>query len=383
MHYDPNYKGQIFYDKNAIGIDEVLGLLRQELSSRQFKIPVPKNKLTKIVLFSLLGLSVVVLLVAALVWIFTRSAAYTVVLFVICAVYVVGFEAIITAISMEILRKACNDPVDAVCIGYSLSGNRTGNNNYGGRIAKAPVFQYEYHGFKYTAFDGIYDNISKQPAVSQKTKILVNPSDPEDIVWNFNKNREIFLILGGIFAIVFCSAMLLVVHGDEKFMNSVIPSRAAAVAAEKEKEAALNPEGAGSENASDTGNAEGEYVIQKTDDGKIIMDEGYMKNKVWSYYPDSSFIVKRRKVTKVEDPDGGDFYILYFDEDPDFTDSEWYFTKNDVQGTAPEDGIVTLTEEVKNAKPGDEFIYTEVTGVGAAKIFSTKEFVLADFYLEE
>ncbi len=36
MRYNPNYRGQIFYDSaNSIGIDEVIPLLMQELKTRE------------------------------------------------------------------------------------------------------------------------------------------------------------------------------------------------------------------------------------------------------------------------------------------------------------------------------------------------------------
>ena len=101
MHYDPNYKGQIFYNSsNAIGIDEVLGLLKQELSTQPLKTKMPKTKTIKIIRYSLLGLIVLCLLITAFVWIFTKSLAYTVVIFIMSAVYVVGIMAIIAAFDM-------------------------------------------------------------------------------------------------------------------------------------------------------------------------------------------------------------------------------------------------------------------------------------------
>ena len=148
MRYNPNYRGQIFYDSaNSIGIDEVLHLLMQEFKTREFKEKMPKTKETKILLYSLLGLSVLNLFVMALIWIFTRSLAYSIVIMLIGAFYVVGIMCIIATVTLNITRKACSDPVEAVCIGYSLSGGGS-SRNYGGRIMRSPVFQYEYQGYK-------------------------------------------------------------------------------------------------------------------------------------------------------------------------------------------------------------------------------------------
>ena len=81
MRYNPNYRNQIFYDSaNSIGIDEVLHLLMQEFKTREFKEKMPKTKETKILLYSLLGLGVLNLFVTALIWIFTRSLAYSIVI---------------------------------------------------------------------------------------------------------------------------------------------------------------------------------------------------------------------------------------------------------------------------------------------------------------
>ena len=363
MHYDPNYKGQIFWNSsNAIGIDEVLGLLRREFSTQEFKTPMPRPKPSKIIRYSLLGLIAVLLLATATAWILTKSVVYSIVIMVIGAVYVVGFMCLIIAFLLNHGRKACSVPVEAVCIGYSLSGGGDTGANYGGQIERSPVFQYEFQGYNWTAFDGMYDNFSKLPMMATPTKILVNPDDPEDIVWNFKKGRERFLILGGIFALVFCTAMMFVVHNDDNFMNSVIPARAAAVAAQKEKEADLGegetPSGV------ETLSEEGEYVPRMTEDGRIILDEKAFRNDIWAYFPDSEYIVKVRKVTELEVLEEDKVYIVHFEEDPDFTDSEWFFTGEDV------------TDEVKNVSPGDEFIYTEIPEVGATKIFSVKEYVL-------
>ena len=358
MRYNPNYRGQIFYDSaNSIGIDEVLHLLMQEFKTREFKEKMPKTKETKILLFSLLGLSVLCLFVTVLIWIFTRSLAYSIVIMLIGAVYVVGIMCIIATVTLNITRKACSDPVEAVCIGYSLSGGGS-SRNYGGRIMRSPVFQYEYQGYKWTAFDGTYDNFSQLPMMGVPTKILVNPSDPEELIWNFRKGRERFLILGAAFAIVLSSAILFVVQNDEKFLNSVIPARAAQVEAGKEaqktSEMVSVPEGT----------SEGEFVPKVSDDGRIILDDQYMKNVVWAAYPDSEYILKARKVKELEIADDQSFYVLYFEPDQDFSDSEWFYTQDDV------------TEEVKNVKPGDEFYYSEVPEKGASWIFSTKEYVL-------
>ena len=90
------------------------------------------------------------------------------------------------------------------------------------------------------------------------------------------------------------------------------------------------------------------------------------KNDKEKSTPDKEYIIKARKVTELEVADDQSFYVLHFEEDPDFVDAEWFF------------GQEELTDEVKNAKPGDEFYYTQIPEIGASKLFSTKEYVLEE-----
>ena len=353
MHYDPNYKGQFFHQSsNSIGIAEAIGIARREIAVSAYKTKMPKSRLSKIMTFTILGESALVLIIAAAVWFFTRSILFTIVLFVIMAFSGVGISAIVMFIADSVLRKNCSEPVEATCIGYSYSGGEA-HDSRGGGIAKTPVFEYDYHGLKCVAFDGMYDNFSKLPLVSQKTTILVNPSDPEDIVWNFGKQRQFFLILACLFASVLSISMFLVVLNDDNFMN-------AAFSDGEPKSEAGSIQNSGSENSS----GGEEYVIRKTDDGRIILDDAYLRNEVFAAYPDSDYVIKSRRITETEIMDDGEVYILYFEADPDFTESEWYFTKDDV------------TDEVKKASAGDEFICAQVKESGACWIFSTKEYAL-------
>ena len=353
MHYDPNYRNQFFYDSsNSIGIKEAIGIAKRELAVSEIKTKMPKSKLSKVTLYGFLGVIALILLATALVWFITKSLLFTIVLFVIMAFFSVAVMAVVIVIAGAVHRRSCTDPVEATCIGYSISGgdDHTG----GGGVSKTPVFEYEYQGFKFVAFDGVYDNFSQVPVVSQKTTILINPSDPEDIVWNFGKHRQIFLILAGLFGTVLSISMLLVILNDDNFMKTALSDGEP----KTEAQSAANP-------GSEIPSSEGAFVIRKTDDGRIIMDDAYLRNEVFSHYPDSEYVVKKRKVSEVEVHDDGEMYIVHFKEDPDFSESEWYFTKEDA-----------LVDEVKSAKAGDEFIFAEVKDVGACWIFSTKEYEL-------
>jgi hypothetical protein len=265
----------------------------------------------------------------------------------------VGVIAIIIAIVSAILRKNCTEPVEATCIGYSYSAGPNNDSSGGGRMERTPVFEYDYHGMKCVAFDGVYDNFSKLPMISQKTSILVNPSDPEDIVWNFGKHRLLFLILALAFSAVLSFAMFWVVINDENFMKAALSKD------EPKTEATGMPN-----SESEIPSGEEAFVIRKTDDGRIILDNAYLKNEAFKAFPDATYVVKKRKITETEVIGDGEAYIIYFDPDPDFTESEWVFTGEEA------------TDEVKNASPGYEYIYAEVVEKGASWIFSTKEYAL-------
>lgn len=358
MFYDPNYRNQFFYDSsNSIGIREAFQLARRELSVAAYKTKMPKTGLSKVGLYSFLGVSAFVLIATALIWIFFKSALFTIVLFVIMAFASIGIIAIIYTVALFRFRRRCSVPVEATCIGYSISGGAD-HDSGAGRISRSPVFEYEYQGARFVAFDGMYDNFSALPAVSQKTTILIDPSDPEEIVWNFGRKREKFLILAAAFAVVLGFAMLFIVLNDENFMNSAFH--------EKNRNAAVGEMQSEQNSESGMPSSEEVFAIRKNDDGRIILDDAYLRNEVFTQYPDSEYVVKKRKVTGSEVFDDGEIYAVYFEVDPDFYDAEWFFSNKEA------------TEEVKNVSAGDEFIYAQIKEEGAAWIFSTREYVLED-----
>ncbi|MBR4579955.1 MAG: hypothetical protein IKO32_01840 [Lachnospiraceae bacterium] len=353
MHYDPNYKNQFFHQSaNTIGIAEAIQIARREINVAEYKTKMPKSKLSKIISYAILGVSALILLITAIIWLISRSVLLTLVLFVIMAFASVSIIAVIIAIADSILHKNCSDPVEATCIGYSYSAGPS-HDSGGGRMERTPVFEYEYHGMKCVAFDGIYDNFSQVPLISQKTTILVNPSDPEDIHWNFGKHRQIFLILACAFGSVLSLSMLFVVLNDDNFMNSALSKEDPSVEVSSMQS---------SESEVPSGVEINE--IKKTDDGRIILTDSYLKNEVFTAYPDSEYVIKSRKITEIEIIDDGEVYVVRFDPDPDFSESEWYFFREEV------------TDEVKKTSIGDEFIYAEVKENGASWIFSTKEYAL-------
>lgn len=352
MHYDPNYRNQFFHNSaNRIGIREAVDILRRELAVREVKTPMPKTKTSKIVLFSLLGIIALILLISAVIWIVSKSLLLTIVLFVLMAFLSVGIMSVVFFVSEQVHRRSCTEAVDAVCIGYSISGD--GANDNGGGVSRTPVFEYEYHGYKYTAFDGVYDNFSALPAVLQETKILINPSDPEDIVWNFGKKRGRFLILAGAFATVLSLAIFFVILNDENFMNSALGDDAPDTEA-----------GSTGNSGSEVSSGEEEFVVRHTDDGRIILDDAYIRNEIWYNVPDVEYVIKVRKIKEVETANEGSLLNIRFEPDPDFIETEWFFE-------GPE-----LTDEIRSLKPGDEMIFAEAKNYGYLYVFSTTEYVL-------
>lgn len=353
MHYDPNYRNQFFRDSaNTFGIREAFAVMKREFQVAEYKTKMPKSKLSKATTLALLCVIALVLIITAIIWFTSHSLLLTLVLFLIMAFFSVGVTAIIVFIIGSVMRKSCTEPVEATCIGYSFATGSS-HDSRGGRLERTPVFEYEYQGLKCVAFDGVYDNFSDIPVVSQRTTILVNPSDPEDIVWNFGKKRQFFLILACAFSFVLGGSMLLVILNDDNFMK-------AALSDGEPRTEAQSTQNSGSEISS-----EESFVIRQTDDGRIIMDDAYLRNEVFFHYPDSEYVVKKRKVSELEVLDDGEVYIVHFKDDPDFSESEWYFTKEDA-----------LVDEAKSAKAGDEFIFAEVKDVGACWIFSTREYEL-------
>lgn len=351
MHYDPNYRNQFFYDSsNSIGIREAISIARRELAVSEVKTKMPRSKHSKAALYAFLGVTALVLIASGIIWLVSKSLLLTIVLFVVMAFASVAVVAVVVVISDSLLRKNCCDPVEATCIGYSISGGS--GDGSGGGLMKAPVFEYEYRGFKWKAFDGMYDNFSQLPVVSQKTKILVNPDDPEDIVWNFGKSRQIFLILAIAFGTVLSLSMLFVILNDDNFMNAALSNGEPVAEAQ-------SGQNTGSEIAS-----EEVYTIRKTDDGRIILDDAYLRNEVFMRYAGLDYVIKSRKITGMEILDDGKVYIATFEPDADFTDAEWFFTEEQI------------TDEIKKLKAGDEYIYAEVTDVGASWVFSPREYEL-------
>jgi hypothetical protein len=218
MRYESNYRNQFFWESDGLpGISEMMDFFRSEMTAPKAKIPA--TKITKAILISLLSLSAITVITAGISFAIMKSIAFTVVLSMLVLFFLMGIMIIVLSIlQFKVFPKACSEPVEAECIGFSISGG----NGDGGAAGptRCPVFKYSYHGFEYTAFDHVYENRGNFPAVGSKLQILVNPDDPEELVWDLTGRRPRFLILCGIFAIVLSAAIMFIVLNDKNFMDS-------------------------------------------------------------------------------------------------------------------------------------------------------------------
>ncbi len=221
MIYDPNYKNQVFWDTNDFSIGEIVSKLKSEIAIEKYKTNRPASRFGKLMVIGFCVYSVLVLATLFGTFIITRSELLMLVVGLCGSFFWFGWICLYIAITrFVIIPKYCTLPIEATCIGYSLSGG--GNSGSGGGFSLCPVFEYEYEGSKITAFDNVYDNINIKPSIGAKGTIFINPNEPEEIVWN-KKNKVLpFLILAFLFAVVLSLAIFFIVLNDEDFMNEAL-----------------------------------------------------------------------------------------------------------------------------------------------------------------
>ena len=220
MIYDPNYKDQVFWETNDFSMDTIISKLKSEIANHKYKTKRPASRFSK---FFLIGFGVYSVLVFASLFgsfIVTRSTLFMMVAGLCFLFFWGGWLCLYIAVLYSVLSKRCTLPIEATCIGYSLSSNENSGN--GGGLSLCPVFEYEYGGAKITAFDGVYDNVNKKPSIGAKGTIFINPEEPDEIVWT-KKNKIVpFMILAFLFAVVLSMAIFWVVINDENFMNEAL-----------------------------------------------------------------------------------------------------------------------------------------------------------------
>ena len=336
MRYDSSYRDQIFWDSNSLpGIQDLIGMLKTELRVPRTKLPA--TRLSKLLLTVLPAALVIVALVTGLSFAFTKSPAFTIVLMLCTVMICMGIAFIvISVLNFKIFPKFCTLPVEATCIGFSVSGGHNGSS--ASRPTRSPVFRYDINGFEYTAFDGVYENHAKLPSTGDKVTIMVNPDDPEEMVWNFGHDRFIFMLLGGIFGICLGIAFILISINDDAFMKHVREDKE--YSEEKIVETASG---------------------KLTDDGRIIIDDAYIDDLFPEEYKGKTWVIGIRTLESKTVSDDGLKNAFIFEADSKYA----------------HDGINVLTENMteamKNTAPGDKYYYIEV-GEGGGTIFCCSEF---------
>lgn len=192
MKYEKNYRNQFFKDDNG-PIDFKQMFSWDNLKKWSTGPKHPGTRLGKKVLKTFLIIFPFVLIGTGAAFFTTNSAAFAVIIFMGLFFTMCGVLLLVTSIDMFVTTpKLCSEKVNALCIGHSYS---TGNNDStpGGGILICPVFQYEYEGREYTAYDAVYENHTVVPNVGGRVSISINPNDPEELVWYDKSGRKVFL----------------------------------------------------------------------------------------------------------------------------------------------------------------------------------------------
>ena len=221
MFYDPNYRNQIFWDTDDFSINTIWDKLKQEMMSQGTKVKAPGSKLTTFVRYGLLGMLVLTALSAGIAFVFTKSGLFTLVAGMCFLFFWFGWFALFIAIAgFMILPKRYTAPVEATCVGYSISSS--GDSSHIAGLPVCPVFEYEFGGHTIRAFDGVYENINKKPGIGTKTQIMIDPDEPAEMRWSSNKNAVVFLFLAFAFAVVLSMSIFFIVLNDEAFMSEAL-----------------------------------------------------------------------------------------------------------------------------------------------------------------
>ena len=222
MFYDPNYKNQVFWESNDISYSQVWAKLKDEIRNQAVREKAPGSRLSAFVKYGVLGMVILTLLSAVAALVITKSLLFTLVAGLCFMFFWLGWLCLfIGIVGFVILPKRYSVPVEAACIGYSISGIG-GSNEGGGGIPVCPVFEYEFGGNRFTAYDGVYENINRKPGIGTKTEILIDPEQPEELRWNRSNKNAVFFFLAFGFAVALSSAIFLIVLNDDNFMNEAL-----------------------------------------------------------------------------------------------------------------------------------------------------------------
>lgn len=220
MIYNPNYRDQVFWEsEGSPSLGDVFSMLKTSMKTP--RVPLPASPVSKVGFITAGICGGVVLLAALLTYVFSKSALLTLVLGMSLCFLCMGILFIVLAVfNFFIYANRCTAPVKAVCVGYSISGNSSGGSNH--HIMRCPVFRYTYGGVEYTAYDGIYENHHRMPPMGVEADILVDPTDPAHIKWEFDNRKALWFIAGGIIAILMSMGFIYLCWADEDFKAAAL-----------------------------------------------------------------------------------------------------------------------------------------------------------------
>lgn len=217
MYYDKNYRNQFFKDDNGpIDFKKMFNFEFIKEMNRRDRPKRPKTRTKKI--------ETKVCLVVILLGLIAMGASYLVweipvipVLIFMGTVFIL-FAAMTWVYAVDafvISPKLCTEEIDARCVGYSITSSNDADNSGTGGFLRSPVFEYEYNGKEYTAYDAVYERRSDFPNVGGIVKIHINPNDPEELIWLEKKDRAIFIFLFAVaFTIIGLALCILAVTYD-------------------------------------------------------------------------------------------------------------------------------------------------------------------------
>ncbi len=225
MIYNQNYRDQFFWDQpGKPSISQLFGMVKSELSTPRVKRP--SNPVTKVSLVSLGIGALIVALSALLSYALTKSILFMIIIIMVTAFIFMGASFIVIAVyNFFIYGRRCTVSTPATCIGYSISGS-SNNNSGGARLLRSPVFKYTYGGLEYIAFDDVYESGGNVPPMNVETTILVDPSDPSHIKWDFSNRKAVWIIAGGAIFILMAFGLLFLCLSDDDFREAALPQTA-------------------------------------------------------------------------------------------------------------------------------------------------------------
>ena len=348
MRYNPNFEDQFLWkSSNDIQFNDIYDIMKSEITRRKEANEKmekrPASPYGKTIGLGVLAMIVFAAAVFGICYLITKSFIYSLIMSM-CGIFIAfGISLIYMGISLFILLpKRCSEPVVAVCIGHSISGNNKSASG-GVRILRCPVFEYNYGGENIVAFDAIYENTSKIPCVGLETTININPARPDELVWNHDKSRFFWFIGGAVLAIALGISFIWLTNRDQALMNSIIPGR---------------------QNNSQISSENNTSAPAQSEDGRILLTDDYLNGLIDSVYPGTTWTICIRKLEDVQPDVNGETGTVGFFFEPDASHNFDAISSN----------VENLSENALTAKPGDEFYFVEFEDK-AATLFSCKDYV--------